>query len=358
MRRLARVAFRGIKPVLHALDAETAHTLTLDTLRVLPAGSPAPHDPQLAISIAGLAFPNPIGLAAGFDKNADVARHMLGLGFGFVEVGTTTPLPQTGNAKPRLFRLQEDEAVINRMGFNNEGHEAMLRKLQARAIDGIVGVNIGANKDSPDRLNDYVRGVKVFGNVASYLTINISSPNTPGLRSLQSADDLKRLLELTNAERSKLSNRVPMMLKIAPDLETRDLEGIARACIGQVDAIIVSNTTTSRPQLRSRLAAETGGLSGKPLFALSTQQLARLFLLTEGRIPLIGVGGVRDVETAYAKFKAGASLVQLYSALVYNGPGLVGTLIDGLKKRLGSDLLSRVVGSDAETLAHQTEPGT
>jgi dihydroorotate dehydrogenase len=347
---LAGLGFALSRPLLHGLDAEQAHRLTIKTLSCLPAGAPAPL-PLLSQKLFGLDFPNPLGLAAGFDKNAEVPDQMLGLGFGFVEVGTVTPRPQAGNPKPRLFRLSEDQAVINRMGFNNEGHGAVFRRLRARQRAGIVGVNIGANKDSADRIADYVAGLAVFVELASYFTINISSPNTPGLRNLQSTDELQKLLERLNAARAGLSKPVPMFLKIAPDLGDDELQDIARCCAGgAVDAVIISNTTISRPSLRSPHRHETGGLSGRPLRSLATQMLARFYLASDGKIPLIGVGGIEDAACAFEKILAGASLLQVYSALVYRGPALVKDVLDGLPALLASRgfaSLAEARGADA-----------
>jgi dihydroorotate dehydrogenase len=356
------LAFALARPVLHALDAETAHGLTIRALSMMPgSGAPAP-DGSLQVKAFGLGFPNPRGLAAGFDKNAEVPDAMLGLGLGFTEIGTVTPKPQAGNPRPRLFRLAEDQAVINRMGFNNEGHAAALRRLEARrGRGGIVGVNIGANKDAEDRIGDYVAGIAAFSHVASYFTVNISSPNTPGLRALQSRAELEQLLARLNAARMKQAQRPPMLLKIAPDLREDELEDIAVACgDGAVDGIIVSNTTLSRDGLRSPLAREQGGLAGQPLLHLSTRQLARMHLLTGGRIPLIGVGGVHDAASALLKIRAGATLVQLYSALVYGGPGLITAILRGLEeevRRSGAPLDSQR-GRDAAALAHHTGSGT
>lgn len=324
------VAFLLAKPLLHRLDAEQAHGLTIKALQLAPRAKSAPiTSALLKTKVFGLEFPNPVGLAAGFDKNAEVPDAMLAQGFGFVEIGTVTPLPQSGNAKPRLFRLNADQAVINRMGFNNEGHAKVLQRLINRQKNGgIVGVNIGANKDADDRVADYVLGLKVFSDVASYITINISSPNTPGLRNLQGKQDLQRLLEKLNAART---TKTPMLLKIAPDLTGEDLQDIAECCQGgSVDGVIISNTTLLRENLQSPHATEQGGLSGVPLFKNSTQVLADFHHISGGRIPLIGVGGISDAATALAKFKAGASLVQLYSALVYQGPQLVKDICQGL----------------------------
>jgi len=271
-------------------------------------------------------------------------------------------LPQAGNPRPRLFRLTEDEAVINRMGFNNDGHAATLKRLEARAgAGGIVGVNIGANKDSADRIGDYVKGIEAFSHVASYFTVNISSPNTPGLRALQSRAELEQLLARLNTARGLQPVLPPMLLKIAPDLRADELEDIAAACSGgAVDGIIVSNTTLSREGLRSSLAAEQGGLSGQPLMALSTRVLARVHLLTQGSVPLIGVGGVHDAASALLKIRAGASLVQLYSALVYRGPRLVADILSGLAAELSrsGETLESLRGRDAAVIAHQGGSGT
>jgi len=315
------LGFTLAKPFLHALDAEDSHRATIRLLKCVPRLGAPLTSPKLKRKVFGLDFQNPVGLAPGFDKNAEVPDAMLAQGFGFVEIGTVTPLPQAGNPRPRLFRLTEDQAVINRMGFNNDGHAAVLQRLIARrARGGIVGVNIGANKEANDRIADYVTGIEVFEDVASYITINISSPNTPGLRNLQGKADLQKLLERVNAARK---TKTPMLLKIAPDLAEDDLKDVADVCMGAVDGVIVSNTTLSRPNLKSRFAAETGGLSGAPLFDLSTRCLASFHQMTDGKIPLIGVGGITSAETALAKFKAGASLVQIYSGLVYKGPALV-----------------------------------
>jgi dihydroorotate dehydrogenase len=357
---LAAIGFALARPLLHGLDAEQAHRLTIRTLSCLPAAAPAAPLPQLSQKLFGLDFPNPLGLAAGFDKNGEVPGQMLGLGFGFVEVGTVTPRQQAGNPKPRLFRLVEDHAVINRMGFNNEGHGAVFRRLRARKQNGVVGVNIGANKDSPDRMADYVAGLAVFAELASYFTINISSPNTPGLRGLQSADELPKLLDRLNGARASFAKPVPMFLKIAPDLGDDELLDIAKCCAGgAVDAVIISNTTLSRPALRSSHHSETGGLSGRPLRSLSTQMLARFFLASEGKIPLIGAGGIEDADSAIEKILAGASLLQVYSALVYRGPALISDVLDGLPKLLaarGITSLAEARGADAVRLATRQDP--
>jgi dihydroorotate dehydrogenase len=339
---LSRLGFALAKPLLHSFDAERAHRLTIAGLKSGLAGKiSAWNYPALGANLFGLSFPNIVGLAPGFDKNAEVPDAMLDQGFGFVEIGTVTPQPQTGNPRPRLFRLTQDQAVINRMGFNNDGHDVVLRRLEARrAHGGIVGINIGANKDSADRIADYVLGLKKFSAVASYITINISSPNTPGLRNLQGRQELVQLLDRLNEERPV---KLPMLLKIAPDLSHQDLQDVADVCANNVvDGVIISNTTISRPALASRHSTEKGGLSGRPLFELSTQQLATFYKMTGGRLPLIGVGGVCDVETAWAKICAGASLIQLYSALVYRGPALVSEICAGLDIKLQRHKLSQI----------------
>ena len=309
------------RPLLFAFEPERAHHLAFAALKAVPA-RPARHDPRLAVDVAGLSFPSPIGLAAGLDKDAVAPDAFLALGFGFVEVGTLTPLPQAGNPRPRLFRLAEDEAIINRMGFNNQGQAAALERLRARAgRPGIVGVNIGANKDAADRIADYAAGVARMAPVASYLTINISSPNTPGLRALQDAGALDALLEAVMAARP--AGGPPIFLKVAPDLEPTDIDAIARVGIERgIDALIVSNTTVSRPMLRSKYVHESGGLSGAPLRELALQRLCDFRVATGGRLPLIGAGGIASGADAWARIKAGASLIQIYSALIYKGPFL------------------------------------
>lgn len=325
-----------VRPLAFALDAEAAHRTTIRTLKLAPAGRPAKADPVLKVNVAGLEFPNPVGLAAGFDKDAEVWRQMLGFGFGFVEVGTLTPQPQAGNARPRLFRLVEDGAVINRMGFNNGGQAAALTRLARRHRNGgIVGVNIGANKDSSDRIADYAAGVRAMMGVADYLTINISSPNTPGLRALQDKSVLDELLAAVIEARGA---GPPVFLKVAPDLERQDVDDIATVAIDRrMDALIVSNTTITRPALKSKHRAETGGLSGAPLKALALERLRDFRRATGGALPLIAAGGIETAEDAYARIRAGASLVQLYSALVYEGPGLARRIASGLRALLESD---------------------
>ncbi len=357
---LARLAFPILRPLLHALDAETAHRFTIKTLALAPGGRPSAPGAGLAIEAFGLAFGHPLGLAAGFDKNGEVADPMLAQGFSFVELGTVTPRPQQGNPRPRLFRLSEDEAVINRMGFNNEGHDALRRRLEARrARGGIVGVNIGANKETPDRVGDYVRGLEVFADLASYLTVNISSPNTPGLRNLQSRPELEALLGRLNEVRAKRTCP-PLLVKIAPDLTEGELDDMGELFLAmRVDGVIVSNTTIARPPLRSACKGEAGGLSGRPLFAPSTRLLACLYQRIGKHIPLIGVGGIDSAESAFAKIEAGASLLQLYSALVFRGPALISEVVAGLAAKVKAERLgniTEVVGRAAP--AYQNLPGT
>lgn len=338
-----------LRPLAFSLDAEMAHRLTIAALRHLPPRRLPDFPASLAIDLAGLRFPSPVGLAAGFDKDAEVADAMLGLGFGFVEVGTVTPMPQAGNAKPRLFRLAEDQAVINRMGFNNDGEKAAFDRLRKRPRRGIVGVNIGANKDSPDRIADYVCGVRTMGGVADYLTVNISSPNTPGLRGLQDEGALRELLSAVRDAR--VAGGPPIFLKVAPDLDPRDPERIARTAIDmKIDGLIVANTTVSRPALKSPFAAEPGGLSGGPLKPLALDALRAFRSASGGAIPLVAAGGIASADDAWTRIRAGASLVQLYSALVYQGPGLARRIAAGLANRLresGMGSISEAVGSEA-----------
>ena len=333
-----------LRPLAFALDAERAHRLTIRALKLLPPGLPARRDPVLSVQLAGLGFPNPVGLAAGFDKDAEAFRQMLGFGFGFVEVGTLTPRPQPGNPKPRLFRLAEDRAVINRMGFNNDGQAAARARLERRnRRRGIVGVNIGANKDSVGgkaAIADYVAGVHAMCEAADYLTINISSPNTPGLRALQDKSALAELLAAVNEARGA---GPPLFLKVAPDLEPAEIDGVAAAAIGhKVDALIVGNTTVSRPPLRSRHRGETGGLSGAPLKALALERLRDFRRATDGAIPLIAAGGIENGVDALDRLRAGASLVQLYTALVYDGPGLAEQINGELRRLLALGGFARV----------------
>lgn len=327
--------FPFVRPLLFSLDAERAHRFTIQGLKALPK-RPSAHDPLLATRVAGLDFPSPIGLAAGVDKDAEVPDAFLALGFGFVEVGTLTPLPQIGNPRPRLFRLIEDQAVINRMGFNNGGQAAAHARLARRQRRGVVGVNIGANKDAIDRIADYASGVAAMRDVADYLTVNISSPNTPGLRALQDAAALDELLARAMAARG--DDGPPLFLKVAPDLAPADIDAIARVAIDRrVDALIVSNTTIARPALRSANAGEAGGLSGAPLKGLALARLRDFRAATGGAIPLVAAGGIGSGADAYARIKAGASLVQLYSALVFAGPGLPRRIARDLAALLRAD---------------------
>lgn len=332
--------FRTARLLLFSLDPEAAHRLAVAALAKCPLPPPRLDDPRLAVSAFGLEFPNPLGLAAGFDKNGEAFDAILRLGFGFAEVGTITPLPQAGNPRPRLFRLTRDQAVINRFGFNSEGHAAVHGRLRRRNTPGIVGVNLGANKDSTDRAADYVQGIEAFADVADYFAINISSPNTPGLRDLQGADALDDLLARVLAARDAAAERFgrkPALLKIAPDLSLQELDAIvACARARRIDGLIVSNTTTARPAtlIETQFAQEAGGLSGRPLFTPSTRMLAAAYQRVERQFPLIGVGGVDGAETAMAKIEAGASLVQCYSALVFKGPSLPAEIKRGLLRLL------------------------
>ena len=332
-----------IRPAIFMADAETAHGLSLAALKLLPLAAAAQPDPVLIQTIFGLDFPSPVGLAPGYDKNAEVASAILRLGFGFTEVGTLTPRPQSGNRRPRLFRLVEDKAVINRMGFNNDGQAMAAERLSRFKRDtygGPLGINIGANKDSDDRVADYVAGVKNMTAFADYLTVNISSPNTPGLRALQDKSALDNLLAAVMEART---GETPVFLKVAPDLEPADIDDIVSVSLKhKIAALIVSNTTISRPPLKSRYAAESGGLSGRPLRELAQQRLRDFRKSSGGAIPLIGVGGIASAEDAYARIRAGASLVQVYSALVYEGPGLARTINRGLVRLLKRDGLSNI----------------
>lgn len=351
------------RPLLLALDPEHAHELTLRSLEagLYPRAS-EPDDARLAVNLWDLQFPNPIGIAAGFDKDARVPDAILKIGFGFAEIGSVTPRPQPGNPRPRVFRLIGHRAIINRLGFNSGGHEAALRRLGERPRTGVVGVNIGANKETADRTADYVLGVETFYDVASYLAVNISSPNTPGLRDLQAPAALDDLLGRVMAVRARRTTagerRVPIVVKLAPDIAEEDLPAIVdRLLAHDVDGIAVSNTTLTRPGLaEDPLAQEAGGLSGRPLFARATAMLARVYRLTEGRVPLIGIGGIDSPEAALAKIEAGATLIQLYTGLVYEGPAL----IDRIKERLvtaaeqaNASSITELTGTRADEWAHR-----
>ncbi len=349
------------KPALFSLDAETAHGLSIMALQLgLHPRIAANPDPRLAVSIAGLEFPNPLGMAAGYDKNGEVPNALLKMGFGHAEIGTVTPRPQPGNPKPRIFRLQSDQGVINRLGFNSKGHEQARANLLSRTDkSGIVGINLGANKTSTDFAADYVSGIHKFADLATYFTVNISSPNTPGLRALQKADQLSDLLqqvgEARKIEAAKQGRSIPLFLKIAPDLEDPELDDIAEALTkSDAEALIVSNTTLARDGLTSVNRDEVGGLSGKPLFERSTVVLAKMRLRLPSDFPLIGVGGIHNADTAFAKIEAGASLIQLYSGLIYQGPELPGAILNGLRKRCDAEKLtsiSQVVGRSAQDWA-------
>lgn len=355
---------RLVRPALFKVDAEIAHGLALKTLSAgLHGRVAADADPRLKRELFGLSFPNPLGLAAGLDKNGEVPDALLGLGFGFVEIGTVTPRPQAGNAKPRLFRLVADRGVINRLGFNNEGHAALAARLAARAgRPGIIGINIGANKDSADRTADYVAGIRTFAAHAGYFTVNVSSPNTPGLRDLQAKDALDellaRVLVARDEEEERVGRRLPILLKIAPDLPEAGLADIAEVALSRaVDGLLVTNTTIGRPPLEDPAGAESGGLSGRPLFRLSTIRLAQMRRLVGPDMPLVGVGGVEDAETAFTKIAAGADLIQFYTALVYEGPGLVAEILRGLSHildRRGLSSIADAVGIETERWAAET----
>lgn len=346
--------FPLVRPLASLVDPETAHRLTIRALRMGLGPTQRGSDPvPLAIDLFGLHFENPVGIAAGFDKNGEVPDAMLALGMGFAEAGTVTPLPQPGNPRPRIFRLPVDRAVINRLGFNNEGHDALKKRLLARRRrPGLVGVNIGANKDAADRIADYEAGIRAFDGLAAYFTVNISSPNTPGLRALQNKAELQGLVaRVLAARRTDRARLTPVLLKIAPDLGPEELADIAEVALAEgLDGLIISNTTIVREGLVSGVhAGETGGLSGAPLFAMSTEVLRDMYRLTKGRIPLVGVGGIMSGDDAYAKIRAGASLVQLYSALTYEGPALVSRIKQGLAARLAADgfaHLKDAVGAD------------
>ncbi|MBL1406703.1 MAG: dihydroorotate dehydrogenase (quinone) [Hyphomicrobiales bacterium] len=354
-----------LKPALFTLDPEAAHNASIKALKsgLLPSCA-AINDPRLVQSIGGLNFPNPLGLAAGYDKNAEVPDAVLKLGFGFTEIGTITPRAQTGNPKPRMFRLVNDQGVINRLGFNNAGHDAALKRLEVRKENtGIVGINIGANKDSQDFTADYETGIKNFAHLANYFTVNISSPNTPGLRNLQTAQSLTLLLEriFIALDASGVKNKPPVFLKLAPDLISKDIKSIAKVVNkSSLSGLMVSNTTLARNGLLdTKTAEQQGGLSGRPLFERSTIVLARFAKVISKDIPLIGIGGIDSAETAWQKMEAGASLLQLYSGMIYNGPGLPNKIIKGLTKRLDQEGISHIndiVGTKTDVWAKKKLP--
>jgi dihydroorotate dehydrogenase len=341
------------------LDPERAHELTLRALERGVYERGKADDSRLRQTLFGLDFPNPLGMAAGFDKDARVPAALLGMGFGFTEIGTVTPKPQTGNPRPRVFRLIRERGAINRLGFNSGGHEAALARLRDRPA-GIVGVNIGANKDSADPVEDYAAGLRVFYDVADYFAVNISSPNTPGLRDLQAPDRLNGLLSRLMVDRAAFEAngkpRRPILVKLAPDIHDDDLApAVAALVANSVDGVILTNTTITRDGVgQSSYRAEAGGLSGRPLFQRSTRMLAKVSLLTEGKIPLIGVGGIDSGETALAKIHAGASLIQLYTGLIYEGAPLAGrikrSLLDAMEKA-GVNSIAPLIGTDAERWA-------
>jgi dihydroorotate dehydrogenase len=351
-----------IRPALRRLPAEAARDLTLRALEaglgrfMADSAAQAPDQPILAQRLWGLEFPNPIGLAAGYDKDARVPEAMRRFGFGFVEIGTVTPRPQPGNPKPRVFRLEEEEAIVNRMGFNSSGLDAVIERLSRRPRLGILGVNLGKNRDTRDAPADYAEGIRRVGGLADYLVVNISSPNTPGLRELQRRASLKSLLRLILLARQESGRRVPLLVKIAPDLTPAEREDIASVVLeAGIDGLVVSNTTVDRPaNLRSPSAQEAGGLSGRPLFAPSTALLGDMYRLTQGRLPLIGVGGVSSASEAYAKIRAGAHLVQLYTALVFRGPHLVSEIKKGLADLLRADGFASITEAVGTTARNRT----
>ncbi len=343
------MVYRLFRPAIFTLDPERAHRLAIAALKLGPKGQPAALGGPLETTVAGITLPNPLGMAAGFDKDAEVPDALFGLGFGHVEVGSITPKPQEGNPKPRLFRLTEDQAVINRMGFNNSGAEAAHARIRARrGKSGVLGINIGANKDSRDRIADYAMMAEVMAPLATYLTVNISSPNTPGLRSLQDEGALVALLDAVLEARG--SDGPPVFLKVAPDLEPADVDAIARIAIEKrLGALIVSNTTIDRPPLKSPDKSEGGGLSGAPLKAKALARLRDFRKATGGVMPLVGVGGIATAEDAWERIRAGASLVQVYSAMTYAGPGIARAVTSGLKalmQRDGFSSIAEAVGSE------------
>lgn len=326
-------------PLMHLLDPERAHGLSIKALKAGLVPTPGPvTSPRLSTTLAGLSLPNPVGLAAGFDKNAEAIAPLLQSGFGFIEVGAATPRAQPGNPKPRLFRLTKDEAAINRFGFNNQGMDVVAERLAARPTGGILGINLGANKDSSDKAEDFAKVLTACGPHVEFATVNVSSPNTEKLRDLQGKAALEGLLAGVMEANAALDKSVAIFLKIAPDLEPQDLRDIADVALSSgISGIIATNTTLSREGLNSVHSGEAGGLSGQPLFEKSTRVLAQLSVLTEGQLPIIGVGGIGSADQAYAKILAGASAVQLYTAMVYKGIGLAAEIAHGLDELLARD---------------------
>ena len=340
-------------PILHSLEPEKAHNLSITALKsnLIPGPGKLTSD-RLTVNILGLNFPNPIGLAAGYDKNAKIIPQLMRIGFGFIEVGAVTPKPQSGNPKPRLFRLDEDLAIVNRLGFNNLGMNDINKRLTLYSGDGIVGLNIGANKDSINRSNDYSEVLSHTYNSIDFATINISSPNTKNLRNLQETASLRKLLKSLRDTRANIPKKIPLFLKVAPDLTKSDIKMITDLVLQfDIDGIITTNTTLERENLRSKYKDEQGGLSGRPLFIKSTKILAQFSKETKGQVPLIGVGGISSAEDAYIKIKAGASIVQLYSALIYNGFSLVEKIfseLDQIIKNDGYKNISEAIGIEKE----------
>jgi len=355
-------------PMFQVLGAETAHNLGVKLAKygIVPRSKQA-DSPCLSTKVWGRNFPNPVGLAAGYDKQGEAVDGLLKMGFGFVEVGSVTPEPQPGNSTPRVFRLKEDKAVINRYGFNSDGHEAVYERLSKRTTDqeeekGVLGINLGKNKTSPDAVSDYVKGVRKFGHLAGYLVVNVSSPNTPGLRDMQKQEILISLLDQVVIERNKLQNKPPLLVKIAPDLSDSEKQQIASVVTRPqcgVDGLIISNTTVARPDsLQGKHKSETGGLSGAPLKEKSVEVIKDMYKLTQGKIPIVGVGGISNGQDAYTKVRAGASLIQLYTALVYQGPPVVNKIkreMEELLKKDGYNHISEAVGADVKIESENTK---
>jgi dihydroorotate dehydrogenase len=362
------IDYHVVRPLLHRLDPERAHRAAIAALKLgLVRTKSAPDDPVLACRVWGLGLGNPIGLAAGFDKDAEVIDAMLGLGFGFVEAGSVTPRPQPGNPRPRLFRLQEDAAIINRFGFNSRGLTAFAARLRRRSRRGIVGANVGKNRQTEDAAADYVAGIEAVCGLADYLVCNVSSPNTPGLRGLQAREPIERLFALVLEARRRSApdpdRPPPLLAKVGPDLTEEQVCDIAETAIAAgIDGLIVGNTTLERPpQLRSRYRSEAGGLSGRPLAVHARACLAAMYRYTRGRIALIGCGGIASGAEAYARIRAGANLVQLYTGLVFEGPGLVQTIKADLARLLRADGFANVadaVGVDQSGSGASARPGT